>query len=84
MMNDAKVKIKSFLSAFIQTAALKEDDDIFALGFVNSLFALQLITWVEKEFGVRIRDEDLEIENFNTIAAIANLVSRRSSRVMGA
>jgi acyl carrier protein len=83
-MNDAKVKIKAFLSAFIQTAALKEDDDIFALGFINSLFALQLITWVEKEFGVRIRDEDLEIENFNTIAAIANLVSRRSSPVMGA
>jgi acyl carrier protein len=83
-MNDAKVKIKGFLSAFFQTAALKEDDDIFALGFVNSLFALQLITWVEKEFGIQIKDEDLYIENFNTIAAIANLVSRRSSHALGA
>jgi acyl carrier protein len=83
-MNDAKVKIIGFLSAFFQTAALKEDDDIFALGFVNSLFALQLITWVEKEFGIQIKDEDLYIENFNTIAAIANLVSRRSSRALGA
>lgn len=83
-MNDAKGKIKAFLSAFFQTAALKEDDDIFALGFVNSLFALQLITWVEKEFGVQINDEDLDMENFNTIDAIANLVSRRSSRALGA
>lgn len=83
-MNDSKVKIKAFLSAFFQTAALKEDDDIFDLGFVSSLFSLQLVTWVEKEFGIRIKDEDLDIENFNTIEAIANLVSRRSSRALGA
>jgi hypothetical protein len=42
-MSDAKVKIKGFLSTFFPAAALKEDDDIFALGFVNSLFALLLI-----------------------------------------
>lgn len=82
-MRDVKVKIKAFLSAFFQTAALKEDDDIFALGFVNSLFTLQLIMWVEKEFGVQIKDEDLDIENFNTIEAIANLISRRISRAVG-
>jgi acyl carrier protein len=83
-MKDTKIKIKAFLSAFFQTAALKEDDDIFALGFVNSLFALQLVTWIEKEFGVEIKDEDLDIDNFNTIEAIANLVSRKSSRAAGA
>jgi methoxymalonate biosynthesis acyl carrier protein len=82
-MNDVGVKVKAFLSAFFQTAALKEDDDIFALGFVDSLFALQLVMWVEKEFGVQIKDEDLDIEDFNTIAAIVNLVSRRSSRALG-
>jgi methoxymalonate biosynthesis acyl carrier protein len=81
-MNDTKVKIKRFLSAFFPTAALREDDDIFALGFVNSLFALQLITWVEKEFGIQIKDEDLDMENFNTIEAIASLVSRKSSYAM--
>jgi acyl carrier protein len=43
-----------------------------------------LITWVEKEFGIQIKDEDLDIDNFNTIEAIANLVSRRSSRALGA
>jgi methoxymalonate biosynthesis acyl carrier protein len=83
-MDDTKVKIKGFLSAFFQTAALKEDDDIFAVGFVDSLFALQLITWVEKEFGIQIKDEDLDMENFNTIEAIANLVLRKSSRAVGA
>jgi len=76
-MDDSKIKIKAFLSQFFQTAELKENDDIFALGFVNSLFAMQLVTWVEKEFGIQIEDEDLDIENFNTIAAIADLVARK-------
>ena len=77
-MDDSKIKIKGFLSRFFQTAELKENDDIFALGFVNSLFAMELITWVEKEFGIQVEDEDLDIENFNTIVAIAELVARKS------
>lgn|SRR5262249_22447012 len=79
-MNDTTVKIKGFLSRFFQMAELKDDDDIFTRGFVNSLFAMQLVVWVEKEFGIEIGDEDLEIENFNTIAAIANLVGRKSGQ----
>lgn len=78
-MDSFKNKIKEFLSGFFQTHGLKENDDIFALGFVNSLFAMQMITWVEKEFGIQIEDEDLEIENFNSIAAISNLVARKGS-----
>jgi methoxymalonate biosynthesis acyl carrier protein len=77
-MDDSKIKIRGFLSRFFQTAELKEADDIFALGFVNSLFAMQLVTWVEKEFGIQIEDEDLEVENFNSIGAIAGLVTRKT------
>lgn len=80
-MDDSKIRIKAFLSRYFQTTELKEDDDIFARGFVNSLFAMQLVTWVEKEFGIEIVDEDLEIENFNTIAAIAELVGRKNGQM---
>jgi methoxymalonate biosynthesis acyl carrier protein len=83
-MDDSKVKIQVFLSRFFQTTELKEDEDIFALGFINSLFAMQLVTWVEKEFGIRIEDEDLDVENFNTIGAIADLVARKSCQEQGA
>lgn len=83
-MEDSKIKIRAFLSHFFRAAELKEDDDIFALGFVNSLFAMQLVTWVEKEFGIQIENEDLDLENFNTIIAIANLVARKSYSAQGA
>jgi len=83
-MEDAKIKIRGFLSRFFQTTKLKEDDDIFALGFVNSLFAMQLVTWVETEFVIQIDDEDLDVENFNTITAISNLIKRKSYHAQGA
>lgn len=77
-MDENKNKIKAFLSRFFRAEAIKEDDDFFAQGFVNSLFAMQLVMWVEKEFGFPIQDEDLDIQNFNTVNAIASFVERKS------
>jgi acyl carrier protein len=57
---------------------LQDDDDIFALGLINSLFAMQMVLWVEKEFGIKVEDEDLDIENFNTINALAGFVERKN------
>jgi acyl carrier protein len=76
-MDDKNLRIKAFFSRFFRTAELKDSDDIFALGFVNSLFAMQLVTWLEKEFAFTIRDEDLDIRNFNSINAISAFVERK-------
>lgn len=70
--------IKQFLSRFFRNHDLQPDEDIFALGFVNSLFAMQLVAFVEKEFGVTVEDEDLELDNFRSINAITSLVQRKT------
>ncbi|HEX8353171.1 MAG TPA: acyl carrier protein [Pyrinomonadaceae bacterium] len=66
-MNERKEKIKQFLSKLVRNHDLKDDEDIFALGFINSLAALQLVNFLEKEFGVSIEDEDLDFSNFSTL-----------------
>lgn len=72
---------RGFLRQMIRIQQLRDADDIFALGFVNSLFAMQLIAWIERTFEVKVEDEDLEIANFNSVDAIANFVGRkRASR----
>ncbi len=71
-------KIKEFLSRFFKSHDLQPEEDIFALGFVNSLLAMQLVAFVEKEFGVRVEDADLDLDNFRSIRAIAALVERKS------
>jgi len=70
-------KIKEFLSRFFKNHDLKPEEDICALGFVNSLLAMQLVAFVEKEFGIPVGDEDLDLDNFRTVDAIARLVARK-------
>ncbi len=72
-----QTKIRGFLATFFQNIELADDQDIFALGFVNSLFAMQLVLFVEKEFDLKIEDEDLDIDNFRSLNAIAALVERK-------
>lgn len=78
---NAQEKVKHFLSRFFRNDDLKDDDDIFALGFVNSLLAMQLVSFVEKEFAISIEDEDLDLDNFRTIASIGRLVAKKKHAV---
>jgi methoxymalonate biosynthesis acyl carrier protein len=77
-MEAIKARIRGFISDYIRNHAPTDDEDIFASGFVNSLFAMQLVTFVESEFRITIDSEDLDIENFNTINAICSLVERKT------
>jgi methoxymalonate biosynthesis acyl carrier protein len=72
-----KVKIKEFLSRFSRNHDLGDDEDIFALGFINSLAALQLVQFLEKEFQIAIEDEDLDLDNFRTLNRIDDLLERK-------
>jgi acyl carrier protein len=77
-MNQNQGKIKEFLSRFFKNHDLQPAEDIFALGFVNSLLAMQLVAFVEKEFAIRVEDTDLDLDNFRSIQAIGNLVAKKS------
>jgi methoxymalonate biosynthesis acyl carrier protein len=76
-MDQTQLKIKEFLSRFFKSHDLKPEEDIFSLGFVNSLLAMQLVAFVEKEFGIRVEDADLDLDNFRTVSSIASLVERK-------
>lgn len=78
-MTENQQKIQEFLSRFFRSKEIGLEDDIFALGFVNSLLAMQLVAFVEKEFGVRVEDEDLDLDNFRSIGAISRLVERKTA-----
>lgn len=52
-------------------------DDIFATGFFTSLFAMEMILFVEREFGVTVETEDLNMENFRTIDRVTAFVAAK-------
>lgn len=74
-------KLKLFLSKFFgkkNVESLGDDDDFFSLGFVNSLFAMQLITFMETEFDVTIDVAELNMDNFNTLNKIINIIENKT------
>ena len=74
---NSKTKIRSFLETFIQDDDFSDEDDIFALGLVNSLMAMQLVLFLEKEFSLKFSNEDLNLQNFRSIDAMAGLLENR-------
>ncbi len=60
---------------------VRPDDDIFATGMANSMFALELIVYIERRFGVRLENEDLSRDNFRSAQAMSLLVMKRSAAV---
>ena len=74
MNKEIKERIKDFLARFFREYEINEDEDIFSLGFVNSLFAMQLVMFLESEFDICIENADLELDKFRTINSIENFI----------
>lgn len=74
---EIEVKLRKFLAKYFRKHELQNDEDMFALGFVNSLFAMQLVMFLEKEFGIRIETKDLDLENFRSINNIIKLIETK-------
>ena len=78
-MEEINAKIRAFLAKYFQNVELQDDQDIFSMGFVNSLFAMQLVLFVEKEFGISVDNEDLDIDNFRTLNTMTSLIARKQA-----
>jgi methoxymalonate biosynthesis acyl carrier protein len=81
---EIKAKIHQFLAGFFPDYTLQDDEDIFSLGFVNSLFAMQLVLFVEQTFGITVENEDLDLDNFRTINALTQLIRQKRPAVIEA
>lgn len=75
-------EIQTALSAFIvkefmadsADAVVLSDEPLIREGIVDSLGIFLLITFLEERFGVKVRAEEVTIDNFQTLNAIERLV----------
>jgi len=79
-MEQTKEKLRTFLARHIAGRTIADEDQIFASGFVSSMFAMQLVLFLEKNFNIAIGDEDLELKNFQSINAMTELIERKTSQ----
>lgn len=76
-LENIKEEVKKFMGKVFKNKEIADDEDIFAKGFVNSLFAMQLVMFIEKEFSIIIENDDLDLKNFSSINAIAELIKSK-------
>jgi len=72
-----RAMVMSNLNIFSSDVEFSDDDNIFRKGFVDSLFAVQLIAYLEQEFGIRVTNKDLNINNFHSVNKMVSFVERK-------
>ncbi len=82
MTRDAvRQQIRQFLEPHFEGHDLRDDEDMFLLGHVNSLFAMQLVAFVEQRFDIRMESADLEFDNFRSVDHLVALVGSKTAAV---
>lgn len=82
-MNERDIRSKVW--AFIEPQTVgrnpSDSDDLFAEGYVNSLFAMQIVRFIQSHFDLTLTAEDMNFDNFRTIGGIVQFVESKLDRV---
>lgn len=73
------MQIRAFIEPRFPGRSWTDDDDIFALGFVDSMFAMEVVMFVERTFAVTVPNDELHMDNFRSVRSMAALVRRISA-----
>lgn len=55
------------------------DTPLFRTGIINSIRILELIAWTERATGRSISDREIRMDNFETVARIADVFAQRGT-----
>jgi methoxymalonate biosynthesis acyl carrier protein len=83
-MPDANAWRDQVADVFLRSLNLEvpsPDTDLFETGLLDSLAFVELLVAIEKDFGVTTSVADLEVDNFRSIARIAEYVTARMASV---
>lgn len=79
---DLQARVKQFIveNFYVSDPAeLAGDTSLIAGGYVDSTGMLELIAFLEGEFGIKIEDQEMIPGNLETIARIAAFVSTKKA-----
>ncbi|HVY49724.1 MAG TPA: acyl carrier protein [Minicystis sp.] len=79
---DAKEKVRNFITTNFYVpdpAALADDASLLDRGIVDSTGVLEIIGFLEQEFGVTVDDAEILPENLDSVARIVEFVGRKKA-----
>lgn len=75
--------IRSEMNVGLDTANLKDDDSLLDAGLIDSLGIQRLLVFLEETFEIKMIDEELTPENFESIERIASFLEAKVSHRPG-
>ena len=79
-MSELKTQIRDFIVEnflFGNANGLKDDTSFLDDGIIDSTGVLELVTFLEENFKIRVEDEELIPENLDSIDNIAGYLERK-------
>ncbi len=70
--------IKEELDSSNNTNDLGEDESLLESGIIDSMGIMKLLAFIEEKFQIKVSDEELIPENFETLSTIEKLISQHS------
>lgn len=80
---DTKERIFQFFADKKKADGLSYDTELLKSRHINSLFALEIVMFVEREFKIKLSKKEISTDNFHSINAIAALVDSHLSKREG-
>ena len=81
---EIKEKIKQFvINNFLlgaSSAVLNDDDSFLEKGIVDSTGILELVSFVEETFNIKVEDEELIPDNLDSINHLVNFVQKKQNK----
>jgi acyl carrier protein len=81
--DSAAAKIRDYLSSnflFSDDGFQYEDDASFLeMGIIDSFGILELLSFVESEFGITVDDHELVPDNFDSVQKLSSFIIRKQS-----
>ena len=77
LAEDLKRFIVSELLFEHESVAIADNTDLFGQGLVDSLGLMRLVEHLEQQYRLTVADDELEPDNFATIARLTEFVERK-------
>jgi acyl carrier protein len=65
------------IAADLGKQSLDPDEDLLDQGIIDSLGLLKLVVFIEKTYGIKVMDEEVVPENFQTLNSMVNLIEQK-------
>jgi acyl carrier protein len=83
MRSEIKTRIRHYIrETFLlddSAAAIPDDASLLELGVVDSTGILDLVLFVEEQFGIQVGDDELVPANFETVDRLAAYIASKDS-----